>query len=243
MSEQSLADDLAIAARELQAETDVSNTLEKAVALCVELIDGCEAAGVSVVHGKHIDTPVTTSDMVARGDALQYELAEGPCLDALSEHELVCSPDLAADHRWPKWGPRVTEELGVRSMLSVRLFVFDDDRLGALNMYSSKTDGFDDSDQAEALALSAHVAIALAAAQEIQQLNTSVTSRTVIGQAQGIMMERFDINADRAFAAMRRVSNNRNVKLQQVAAELVETRKTPGTEGNGPIPSQRVTPS
>lgn len=56
-------------------------------------------------------------------------------------------------------------------------------------------------------------------------------------------MERFDINADRAFAAMRRVSNNRNVRLQQVAAEVVETRKTPGTGAKDPIPSQRGNPS
>lgn len=146
MSEQSLAVDLATAARELQAETDVHTTLKKAVALCVELIDGCEAAGVSVVDGGGIDTPLTTSEIVARGDAMQYQLEEGPCLDAVREHELVYSPDLAHDRRWPKWGPRVTDELDVRSMLCVRLFVLDHDRRGALNLYSNKPNGFDASD-------------------------------------------------------------------------------------------------
>ncbi len=227
MSEQDIAADLAAAARELQSESDVANTLEKAIKLCVELIECCDDAGVSIVHRRGIDTPAATSDAVARGDALQYELNEGPCLDAIRDHELIHSPDLANDDRWPNWGPRTTAEGDVRSMLCVRLYV-DEDNLGALNLYSRRVNGFDASQQAEALALAAHVAIALTAAREIEHLHDSVASRTVIGQAQGILMERFDIDSGRAFDVLRRVSQDKNVRLHKVAAELIATRKTPG---------------
>lgn len=227
MTERDLADDLAAAARELVSEKDVYTTLDKAVDLCVDLIEGCEAAGVSIVQRRGVDSPATTSEAVARSDALQYELDEGPCLDAVREHELVGSRDLTTDERWPNWGPRVAEECGARSMLCVRLYVADDS-LGALNMYSREVDAFDDSDHAEALALAAHVAVALVAAREIEALNRAVRGRTITGQAQGILMERFDIDAARAFEVLKRVSQDNNVKLSKVAAELVETRKTPG---------------
>jgi transcriptional regulator with GAF, ATPase, and Fis domain len=227
MSERDLADHLAAAARELQAENDVDNTLEKAIGLCVELVECCDDAGVSIVHRRGIDTPAATSDRVERADDLQYELNEGPCLDAIRVTELIHSSDLAIDGRWPKWGPRVVDECDVRSMLSVRLYV-EEDNLGALNMYSRRLDGFDANQQAEGLALAAHVAIALVAAQEIEQLNNAVSARTVIGQAQGILMERFDIDADRAFSVLRRVSQHQNVRLHRVAADVVETRRIPG---------------
>ena len=227
MSERDIADDLAAAARELQSETDVQTTLEKAVELCVELIDCCDDAAVSIVRRNGIETPASTSAAASRGDALQYELNEGPCLDAVRDHQLVHCGDLATDERWPTWGKRVSEEDDFRSMLCVRLYV-EQDNLGALNLYSRGVNGFDVSQQAEALSLAAHVAIALTGAREIEHLHDSVASRTIIGQAQGILMERFDIDAARAFAVLRRVSQSQNVKLHNVAAQLVETRKTPG---------------
>jgi GAF domain-containing protein len=229
MSLDDLTEQLATAARDLSAE-DVTDTLDKAVGLAVDLIDGCDAAGVSLVHrGKSIDTPAYTTDKALRGDQLQYELHEGPCMDAVWEHEIVLSRDLARDERWPTWGPRVVEELGVRSMLCVQLFT-DEMTLGALNMYSWHSDAFTiEGDRSEGLALGAHVAVALAAAQQIEGLKTAIGSRTIIGQAEGILMERFAINGDRAFEVLRRVSSHTNVKLHAVAAELVETRQIPGT--------------
>jgi transcriptional regulator with GAF, ATPase, and Fis domain len=227
MSFENLADQLAAAARDLGSE-DVEHTLEKSVQLAVELIDGCDACGVTLVRrGKSLETPVSTGEMVVRGDALQYELGEGPCMDAVWEHEVVTSPDLANEARWPKWGPRVVEELGARSMMCMQLFT-DEHSLGAMNMYAKHPDAFDNNgDLAEGQALAAHVAVALAAAQEIEHLNTALGSRTVIGQAEGILMERFGIDGDRAFEVLRRVSSHTNTKLQHVAWELVQTRKVP----------------
>lgn len=220
---------LSSVARSLRSEDDVEHTLDKAVALAVDLVEGCDEAGVSLVQRKgRIDTPAATSDAVRRGDALQYELHEGPCLDAIWNSETVSSPDLAAENRWPTWGPRVVEELGVRSMLCFQLFT-DGDSLGALNLYSYRVEALAYDDMGEGLALASHVSVALAAAQEIETLNSAVASRTVIGQAEGILMERFELRPEQAFAVLRRVSQDTNTRLQTVASELVLNRKTPGT--------------
>ena len=97
-------------------------------------------------------------------------------------------------------------------------------------MYSWSPDAYSLSgDRDEGLALGAHVAVALVAAQQVEGLNTALHNRTVIGQAEGILMERFGIDADRAFQLLRRVSSHSNTKLQRVAAELVETRRMPPT--------------
>ncbi len=222
-------DRFAAAARSMHVERDVQNTLDRAVALAVDLIDGCDEAGVSLVHrSKRIDTQAASSEAVRRGDAVQYELGEGPCLDAIWDAETVSSHDLAVEPRWPRWSKAVMAELGVRSMLSFRLFA-DKDTLGALNLYSRRVDGFSDEDLNEGQSLAAHVAVALAAAQEIGHLNVAVAARTVIGQAEGILMERFDLTADQAFAVLRRVSQDSNTKLHAVATELVRTGKTPGS--------------
>ena len=229
MSLPDLTEKLAAAARELSAE-DVGQTLEKAVALCVDLIEGCDAAAVSLVRrGQAIETPAYTDAWVLRGDELQYELQQGPCMDAVWHHDIVISTDLATDDRWPQWAPRVVEEIGARSMMCIQLFT-DASTLGALNMYSWSPDAFSLSgDRDEGLALGAHVAVALVAAQQVEGLNTALHNRTVIGQAEGILMERFGIDADRAFQLLRRVSSHSNTKLQRVAAELVETRRMPPT--------------
>ncbi len=224
-----LTDELAAAARDLSAE-DVEQTLEKSVRLAVELIEGCDACGVTLVRrGSALETPAYTDDKVILGDQLQYELQEGPCMDAAWSQHMVISTDLAEDTRWPRWAPRVVEEVGARSMMCVQLFT-DAHLLGALNMYSWKTNAFAiEDDRGEGLALAAHVAVALAAAQEIQHLNTALGSRTVIGQAEGILMERFGLTADRSFEVLQRVSSQTNTKLLGVARQLVETRRLPGS--------------
>jgi hypothetical protein len=139
----------------------------------------------------------------------------------------VYSRDLAAESRWPDWGPRVVDELGVRSMLCFRLFTTKD-TLGALNLYSRRAGAFTEDDAVEGLALAAHVAVALVSATQIEGLNAAAVNRTVIGQAQGILMERYDIDSERAFSLLRRVSQDSNRRLRWIAAELVRTRKVPG---------------
>jgi GAF domain-containing protein len=219
---------MAAAARELQDQHDPASTIKVAVALLVQNVEGCEAAGVSLVRSKGtIDAPAASDDVVEIGDRLQAELGEGPCLGAIWEEDMVYVTDLETDHRWPRWGPRLHQATGVRSLLSLRLFTVQN-TLGALNLYSSKPEGFGEQDKAEASALAAHIAIAVAAAQRIEQLETALDSRTVVAQACGLLMERYDIDAVRAFALLGRLSSTSNVKLRDLAARLVLTRQLPG---------------
>jgi GAF domain-containing protein len=199
-----------------------------AVSLAVSQVEGAKEAGVTLVHRSgRLDTPAASGDVVVAIDALQIEMDEGPCLHAIREHQTVYSPDLGADQRWTEWGPRVVDEFGIRSMLCFQLFT-NEDNVGALNLYSSSVDGFDHDDREHGLALAAHAAVAISAAHELQQLKTAVDTRTVIGVALGILMERFHITQDQAFSALTRVSSHSNRKLRDLAAELVSTRELPG---------------
>jgi len=218
---------MAAAARELQVQHDPDATMKSAVAMLVHNIDGCDAAGISIVHAKRrVETEAATGDMALIGDRLQYEMGEGPCLDAIWQQETVYAPDLATDPRWPKWGHRVIEETGVRSMFCLRLFTVED-TLGGLNMYSRSVDGFSAEDQAEGQALAAHIAIAVVAARAAEQFVVALDSRTVIAQAVGMMMERYNIDPARAFALLTRLSSHQNVKLRDIATEIVRTRLVP----------------
>lgn len=223
---ESFAQQLAEAARSMQGGTSTQQTLDKVVLVATEIIRGCDLVGISVVHPGGIDTPAGSDDALNRIDELQFELKEGPCFDALHNHETVQTGDLATDERWPRWGPLVAKEIGVVSIVSYRLFTTDD-TLGALNLYSRRPDAFDTDDVYNGQALAAHVAVALAASQNAAHLELAIANRTVIGQAEGILMERFGLNAEQAFAVLRRVSQHRNVRLNVVAEELVRTRETP----------------
>jgi GAF domain len=110
----------------------------------VETVDGCDHAAISLVHRhRAIDTVAATDEVPTRVDAIQYEVGQGPCLNAIAEHEVFLADDLADDERWPNFSHRAVEETGVRSMLSFRLFL-QDDTLGALNLYSRDVQAFDE---------------------------------------------------------------------------------------------------
>ena len=224
-----LRDELAAAAREMQEDGSPQEAMQRAVAIATQIIPGCDAAGICVVYrGDRIDTHATSDDSLRQIDALQHELDEGPCLDALREDHTVVSNDLASDYRWPSWGPQVVERLGLHSSVSYRLFVTDKD-LGALNLYGKDASSFTAEDIADGLALAAHVGVALAAAQKVEHLEKALGGRTVIGQATGILMERFDLAPDRAFSVLSRMSQQRNVKLRELAEQIVTTRTVPTT--------------
>ena len=217
---------LAEAARAMQGGTSTRETLDKIVHAAIEVVRACDLVGISLVHPGGIDTPAGNDEALNVIDALQFRLHEGPCYDALRSQETVVSSDLATDERWPRWGPLVAKEIGVASVASYRLFTTESS-LGAMNLYSRRADAFDADDVYIGQALAAHAAMALAASQNVEHLELAIAHRTVIGQAEGILMERFDLGAAQAFAVLRRLSQARNVKLNHIAEELVRTRETP----------------
>ena len=220
-------------ARELLAEPDVQQTLQRAVELAAEhLAGGCAGgqvyASVSLVRGRRlVENEASSDERATRAEMLQYELGQGPCLDAIWERETFQVDDLTTEARYPQWSRRVVTDTGIRSSLSFQLFT-SGDSLGALNLYSPHPHGFDAEDRAEGLMFAAHAAVALASAQTEEQLRSAIASRTVLGQAQGILMERYKITPERAFEVLRRVSQDSNVKVRDVARRLVDTGETPG---------------
>jgi GAF domain-containing protein len=221
-------DRFASAARELRTQASEAATLDRAVRIAAEVVLGCQHACVTLVHhaGKRLETPASTSERARRGDEMQYEFDEGPCLDAARHHETTLSRDLRTEQRWPHWAPAVADRLGMRSMLCYQLFT-SEHSYGALNLYSEDVDAFDEEDQALGLAFAAHVAVALAASREIETRGLAITRRTIIGQAQGILMERYGIGSDQAIRALTRVSQDSNRRLFDVAEDVVTTRRAP----------------
>lgn len=227
MRQESISERMATAARELQDQHDPAATVKSAVELLVRNVQGCDASSISLVHAKRrVETPAATDDLAAVGDRLQQELGEGPCLDVIFEEETVYVPDLPRDPRWPVWGPRVAEATGVRSVITFRLFTIQD-VLGALSMYSKRPDAFSAEDKAEGWALAAHIAVAVAAAQRLEQYEAALDSRTVIAQACGMLMERYDLDSVASFALLTRLSSTHNIKLRDLAADLVFTHVLP----------------
>lgn len=221
-----MSERIADAARQLHDQHDSPDrTCQLAVDLAERNIERCDGAGLSFVRSRNlVETVAATSQMVVDADRLQYCLREGPSLDAIRAERTVFSPGIEHDARWPTWGPRAAEETGAQSVLAFQLFTHGD-TLGALTLYSHSRDAFDDDACEEGMAIAAHVAIAIASAQQIHQLSSGLDTRTVIGQATGLLMERFDLDATRAFSVLARLSSQQNTKLRTVASEVVANRQ------------------
>jgi GAF domain-containing protein len=167
-----------------------------------------------------VDTAASSDERATRADQLQYEASQGPCLDAIWEQDTVQIDEMITEERYPAWSRRVAEDTGIRSSLSLSLFT-NKDSLGALNLYSPQPRSFEAETRGEGLAFAAHAAVALRSAQTEQHLRAAMATRNLIGQAQGILMERFKVTAEQAFAALSRVSQESNVKLRDVAQRLI----------------------
>jgi GAF domain-containing protein len=223
-------------ALDLHDAPTAESTIER-IAEYAKLATSCDEAGIMLVHGRQqIETAAATSQRVGESHNLQIVHDEGPCLDAIEGEASYTSPDVRADPRWSKWGPAVAD-LGLRSVLSVRLETRSR-RYGSLNLYSERLDAFDVDDLAVATIFVRHAAVALANAHNEEGLQVAIDARKLIGQAQGILMERFDIDADRAFEFLRRQSQAHNVKLRYVAEWVVDHRGSPDTTFTTTSPGQ-----
>src|SRR3954451_23978202 len=198
---------------------DLDRTLAQITSAAVEVLPSVQYSSITVKHadGKLV-TAAPTDDLLLRVDATQYELREGPCYDAAVDAAYVIASNLGADERYPNYGPKAVEE-GIRAQIGVRLFDARSSQ-GALNLYSTRVGAFDDLETLSGLF--AHQAgVAIAYAHHVENLEEAVRTRTTIGQAVGIVMERYGLDDERAFAFLARLSQQRNVKLRQVAEELI----------------------
>lgn len=174
-----------------------------------------------VLGRRRVTSEAASGELPRVVDALQEGLGEGPCLDSAYEHLTVRVTDMASDDRWPRFSAAAVAE-GVLGMLSMQVYVQVDD-LGALNLFARRAGAFDDESEHVGLLFAAHAGVAYAAAHEKAALVRTVETRQVIGQAQGILMERHRVTPERAFAMLVRVNQHRGDKLRQVAQRLVDS--------------------
>ena len=212
-------------ASDLADTPSLEDLLDRAVGLAVDIVPGCEQAGISLLQNRVVDSPSSVGPLAARCDKLQERLGEGPCITALLEADVIRIDDITTDPRWPRFNEAAAVE-GVRSMLACRLAT-QRDKLGALNMYSTETGAFSHESEAMAIGYAAHVSMALSALDREANLRRALQSREVIGQAMGILMERHRITASQAFDVMVHASQRSNVKLRVIADELVRTGTLP----------------
>ncbi|MFP5252515.1 MAG: GAF and ANTAR domain-containing protein [Actinomycetes bacterium] len=225
-SSSEVAASFARVSRELLTSPYGDLTFERIAARAVEVIPPCDAASITLRRKRDsTETVAATSELAMRCDQLQYELAEGPCVDAVFDGEAYYIDDVATDHRWPRWGPAAAKE-GVGSILSVRM-ANDEHVLGALNLYCTTPHGYDSDAVDLALVFASHAATAISNARLVDGLQTALQSRHLIGVAQGILMAQYDMGLETAFEVLRRYSSHANVKLRDIALQVVETRSLP----------------
>jgi len=201
---------------------DLDHTLEQITAAAVSVLPGVHYASITVRHADdRLQTVAPTDDLLLGLDAAQYELREGPCYEAASDETYVSSPNLAADERFPRYAATAVKA-GIRAQAGIRLFdTPDPEARAALNLYSRDVGSFEDMSMV-GLLFAHQAAVALGYAREVENLREAMLTRQLIGRAVGITMERYGLSEERAFAFLARVSQTRNVKLRDIASELVE---------------------
>lgn len=212
--------------RLLTGETGLTGTLTRVASLAVQAIPGAQGAGLTMLEQDRPQTVIATDAFVHQVDDIQYGLGEGPCLSAVAAGHTFASGNLGGDPMWPRFGPRVGR-LGVHSALSLPLLV-NDEPIGALNVYARPRDSFgpEATRMGEAFAAPAAVSVAnaraLAQAERlVAQLTDALRSRAEIDQAVGIVMSRTGGTSEQAFTTLRTQSQARQLKLVDVARELV----------------------
>lgn len=210
---------------ELHQQPSVEGTLQMLVESAPAVV-GIAAAGTVLTRGgRKWDAGPCTGDLAAKADQLHVEVGEGPGFSALEAHHTVVANRLSSDGRWPNWGPSA-RELGVESVLAIGLWT-SAARLGAMLFYGTSPDGFDDAAVVVAELLGRHASLAVGAARHEESLARAIDTRKLVGQAQGILMERYALDDRRAFDVLRRYSQTTNTKLNEVARILVTTGRLP----------------
>ena len=209
--------------RQLVAPRDREEALAAVTGLAVERIPGADWASITEGGRGRFATVATTDEAARQVDQIQYELGTGPCVDAILKDVTFRTGDLRHDHRWPEFGRRAADEYGVASMLSLRLYLENDDRIAGLNIYSTKPDAFDEHAEMVGTLLATHGSLAVTAAidrAEATNLRRALINSRDIGTAMGVLMATYKVTRDEAFDLLRITSQRSNRKLVDIAAEV-----------------------
>jgi GAF domain-containing protein len=208
-----------------QRHPDLHSTLADMSTSAVEVMPGAQHAGVTLVHrdGK-VESPASTGRYPTLLDEIQQRHEEGPCLSAAWEQHVIHIADLEREKRWPSYCRDAIRETPIRSIMSFQLFA-DHNNMGALNFYADAPGRFDDDAAETGLVLATHMAVAWNIIRRDEQFRSALASRDIIGQAKGMIMERFKIDADQAFELLKRLSQSSNTPVTAVARQLVESER------------------
>jgi GAF domain-containing protein len=218
------ADTFAQFAIELHDAPGMDETLEAVVQFALQA-ENCTYAGVALAaRGGRAEIGAITDPVVETLYRVQIEAGQGPMLAALSG-DTITVPDVATEDRWPLW-QTVAADAGIGSALQVPMRA-SDRTTGVLSLFNTEPKAFTVDDEAIAHILARHASVAVATARHEVSMAQAVDARKLVGQAMGILMERYDMNGDQAFAVLRRYSQDTNTKLRDVAQQLIETRKLP----------------
>lgn len=231
MPEDTKSADLLEAARvelhELLLETtEIGDFLDSLSALAAATADGDVSCGITLIRDGRPSTVTNSDARASQLDEIQYSKGDGPCLQSARTGKVVRVADFGADDRWDGFPSRAVAH-GVRSSLSLPL-IAGADSVGALNLYASAPSSFNDEEERQGLQFAGEAARALALALRLSDqaemthhMQMALASRSTIDQALGILMAQNRCNADQAFAILRDASHHRNVKLRDVAADVV----------------------
>ncbi len=205
---------------------DLEQTLGEIVASAVRTVPGVDAGSISMYRDGRVETRHPTSEEIGKLDETQSELHEGPCITAIDDPPrsgIVVAQDLAgADaESWPRFAPHVVAA-GYRALMSTQLSIEGRGR-AALNLYSATPDPFDAHARTLAGLFGIQAALLLYGSEQAAHLQRAVDSRDLIGQAKGVLMERFRVDAGTAFQMLVKSSQDTNMKLTAVAQWLTQT--------------------
>lgn len=230
------------AAQALAQQPSTRSALDEVVNQAMETIPSAEHAGITLLRGEGFVTVAASDPLPDRVDHAQYELAEGPCVDASTRDTVFRGEDLSHDTRWPRFAPRA-EALGICSMLAVPLFQHDE-RTGALNLYASTPGAFDEQDEAVAIIFGAQASLALDRAQEhesAQQLEDALDHSRVISTAVGVLMGSRGLTNEQAMDLLRKASQRLNRKVSDLAETVAYTGDLPSADEAGRRRNESVT--
>ncbi|MET0699898.1 MAG: GAF and ANTAR domain-containing protein [Mycobacterium sp.] len=201
----------------------VEDTLTGITSAAVTLIDAVHSCDVLLIdESEDYRSVASTSALAEDLDRIQHTHRQGPCVDAAVDETMVVADDLREDPRWPQFSAEAVDA-GVHSVLSFQLYTHQKRPTcrGALNLFSREPGAFDFEAQALGAMLATHAAIALISEDRQAQFHSALASRDAIGQAKGMIMERYDIDAVRAFELLKKLSQDTNTRLVDVAAQIV----------------------
>lgn len=210
-----------------RAGVDADGALDELTAKLLGHMPCAQHAGVTLTTTDgDVQTLSSTDAYPAVLDDIQRRHREGPCLTAAWEHHVIRLDDICHEERWPVYCREVAALTPIRSILAFELFT-GEGSTGALNFYAGSPNAFDDDAVELGLVLATHAALAWHMVRRDEQFRSALASRDVIGQAKGMLMERFDLDAVQAFELLKRLSQHSNTPLFGVARRLVG-RQGPG---------------